>query len=63
MSSKSNSNQYMVDKITVVNHKNNSSCNARAWEDLDVCKFNQIDAVLEYNESVAKSIASHTSRA
>lgn len=49
MSSKSNSNQYMGDKITVVNHKNNSSGSARAWEDLDVCKFHQIDAVLEYS--------------
>lgn len=34
----------MVDKVTVVNHKNNSSSIACAWEDLGRCKSNQIEA-------------------
>lgn len=39
----------MLDKISVVNHKNNSSYNTSAWKDLGICKSNQIEAELEYN--------------
>lgn len=46
-----------MDKISVVNHKNNSSYNVKAWRDLGICKTNEIEAELEYNGSVAKSTA------
>lgn len=39
----------MVDKITVVNHKNNWFYSAFVWEDLSIRKSNQIEARLEYN--------------
>lgn len=39
----------MLDKISVVNHKNNSSYNTSAWKDLGICESNQIEAELEYN--------------